>query len=333
MKVFVTGHKGYIGAHVVSILKTAGHDVTGCDIGLFDGCEFFKSEKPQQEISKDIRLIREGDLKGHDAVIHLAALSNDPMGDIDPALTLSINYEASVNLAQLAKKAGIPKFLFSSSCSIYGKGSTEYLSETDATSPLTPYAISKIKAEADISRLASEGFSPVFLRNATAFGYSPALRIDLVVNNLLACAFTKNKIEIKSDGTPWRPFIHCIDIARAFKALLEAPAEVSHNQVINIGSNDENYQVSEVANLVHGLIPSAEITYTGEHLNDPRNYKVNFDKLRTVIPAFGIRHPLKQGLQDLLEQYKDSNFRRADFESDRYIRLKILQKRMHLLTT
>ena len=218
MRVFVTGHKGYIGAHLVEILQAAGHEVTGCDIGLFDGCEWEPFARPQHDVQKDVRELGVADLAGHDCVMHLAAISNDPMGELDPALTYAVNREGSVRLAEVAKAAGVPRFLFSSSCSIYGRGERPDLDETAAFNPVSAYAESKVQSEQRISALADETFSPAFLRNATAYGYSPMLRIDLVANNLLGCAIARGDIRIMSDGTPWRPLIHCRDIARAFLA-------------------------------------------------------------------------------------------------------------------
>lgn len=331
MKIFVTGHKGYIGAHLVPLLKEAGHTVTGCDIDLFGGCEWEPLVAPDKEIIRDLRNLTISDLEGHDCVMHLAALSNDPMGDIDPSLTYQVNKEGSIRLAELSKSAGVARFLFSSSCSIYGKADKPYMVESDPTIPLTAYAISKIESENTISQMADNHFSPSFLRNATAYGHSPMLRIDLVVNNLLACAIARGDIRIMSDGSPWRPLIHCKDIARAFLAFMEAPREVVHNKVVNIGGNEENYQVKDVADKVKELVPGASIVYTGEAGSDSRDYKVNFDLLNQLLPDFKLEYTLDKGMTELFKKYKQYGFSEADFTGEQFIRLKTLKKRIDLL--
>ncbi len=313
MNVFVTGHQGYIGAHLVPLLLEQGHTVTGCDIGLFEGCGWESTVPPTRTLEKDVRQLTADDLRGHDAVMHLAALSNDPMGAIDEGLTYDINQDATIRLAQIAKEVGVARFLFASSCAIYGTGSKPNMDEGDPVAPITAYAKSKIESEQQISAMADDHFSPVHLRNATAYGHSPMLRIDLVVNNLLGCAVAKGKIEIKSDGSPWRPLIHCRDIARAFVALAEAPRDVVHNQVINIGGNDENYQVRDVADYVQRLLPEAEIVYTGEVNEDPRNYRVSFDRLNTLLPDFKLAYTLESGMQELYEEVPRAQLQRAGF--------------------
>lgn len=333
MNVFVTGHRGYIGAHLVPLLLNNGHTVTGCDIDLFEGCAWEPLVDPARSLKKDVRSVTVDELRGHDAVMHLAALSNDPMGDIDESLTYQINQEGSIRLARLAKEAGVPRFLFASSCSIYGAGAKLDMDESDPVNPLTAYARSKIESEKQIGALADETFSPVFLRNATAYGHSPMLRIDLVVNNLLGCAVAKGKIAIKSDGSPWRPLIHCRDIARAFVALAEASVETVHNQIVNVGGNQENYQVKHVADYVQRLLPDAEIVYTGEVGEDPRNYKVNFDHLGTLLPDFKLAYTLESGMQELHDKYQEHKFSAQDFDGDQFVRLRTLKKRLGRLTT
>lgn len=328
MKVFLTGHKGYIGSHLCHLLKEAGHQVTGCDIGLFDGCEWDPLTQPDKTLKKDIREITPKDLKGHDCVMHLAAISNDPMGDLDPEITYSINYRASVALAEKAKAAGVSRFLFASSCSIYGKGAKLDLDETDPVTPLTPYADSKISAEKEILSLADATFTAASLRNATAYGYSPALRIDLVVNNLLACAIARGDIRVMSDGTPWRPLIHCKDIARAFIAFMEAPKEKIQGKIVNIGGNKENYQVKDVVTYVKKYVPKANIVFTGEVGADPRNYRVSFDLLSKVLPKFSLEYNLEKGMEELFRKFRDKKFSQTDFDGDQFVRLRTLKNRM-----
>ena len=331
MKVFVTGHRGYIGAHLVDLLKQAGHTVTGCDLGLFDGCAWEEVVPADRELRKDVRLVTLADLAGHDCVMHLAALSNDPMGELDAASTYAINRDASIRIAQLAKKAGVPRYLFAASCSVYGAGHKLDLDESDPLNPLTAYAKSKIDTEQAVSKLADENFSPAFLRNATAYGHSPMLRIDLVVNNLLACAVATGEIRIMSDGSPWRPLIHCRDIARAFIAFMDAPRERIHNKAVNIGGNSENYQVRDVGDEVKKLIPSAKITYTGEIGADPRNYRVKFDLLNKLLPDFKLHYNLASGMEELHRKLIDHRFAKSDWEGDQFVRLRALKRRLDLL--
>jgi nucleoside-diphosphate-sugar epimerase len=331
MNVFVTGHKGYIGVHLVDLLKQAGHGVTGCDLNLFDGCAWEECTPPDRELIKDVRDLTPEDLDGHDAVCHLAAISNDPMGDLDPQITLDINRDGSCHVARLARQAGVGRYLFSGSCSVYGKGAKLDLDEEDPLNPLTAYAQSKIETEKLVSTLADDSFTPVYLRNATAYGHSPMLRIDLVVNNLLACVLSYGEIRIKSDGSPWRPLVHCKDIARAFVAIMTAPRERVHNQAINIGGNRENYQVKEVADQVQRLIPSGRIVYTGEVGEDPRNYRVKFDKLNRLLPDFELEYTLATGMEDLHRRMVDHGFDAKDFESDQFVRLRTLRKRLPMV--
>ncbi len=332
MNVLVTGHKGYIGVHLVDLLTRAGHRVIGCDLGLYAGCEWRMPARPDVEWVRDVRDLTERDLEGTDAICHLAAISNDPMGEIDPSITLSVNRDASIRLAKAARRAGVSRFLFAGSCSVYGKTETLDLDETAQLNPLSAYAKSKIEAELAIAPLADADFCPVFLRNSTAYGDSPMLRIDLVVNNLLGCALAKGDIRIMSDGSPWRPLIHCRDIARAFVALLDAPAGVVRGRAINIGGNDENYQVRDVADQVRRLVPSAGITYTGEVGADPRDYRVNFDLLRRLLPDFRLAYNLESGMEELHRSMVDGGFSAGDFDGSRLVRLRTLGPRLELLT-
>jgi nucleoside-diphosphate-sugar epimerase len=333
MKVFVTGHKGYIGAHLVDLLKQSGHTVTGCDLGLFDGCAWEEVVSPDRNLHMDVRKLALKDLAGHDCVMHLAAISNDPMGDVDAAETYAINRDASIRIAQLAKMAGVPRYLFAASCSIYGAGEKLDLDETDALNPLTAYAKSKIEAERAISALADRDFTPVYLRNATAYGHSPMLRIDLVVNNLLACAVATGEICIMSDGSPWRPLIHCCDIARAFIAFMNAPKDRIQNKAVNVGDNAENYQVRDIADKVKELIPSANIIYTDEVGSDPRNYRVRFDLLHKLLPDFSLQYNLLTGMEELYRKLIDHGFNKEDWTGDQFVRLRALKRRRNMLGT
>jgi nucleoside-diphosphate-sugar epimerase len=331
MKVFVTGHLGFIGCHLVEVLRAAGHHVTGCDLGLFKGCEWEPLERPDAELIKDVGAITERDLSGHDAVCHLAAISNDPMGDLAPEITLTINRDKSVELARKAKAAGVGRFLFAGSCSVYGAGEKLDLEEGDPLAPVSVYAQSKVEAEEQILELADDEFATASLRNATAYGYSPMLRVDLVANNLLASALSYGEIRIQSDGSPWRPLIHCRDIARAFVAFAEAPREAIHGQAINVGGNAENYQVRQVGDIIQALVPRAKITYTGEVGNDPRNYRVKFDMLNRQLPGFQLEYDLARGMDELHRSMLQHSFGKLDFEGDRFVRLRTIKKRMDLL--
>ena len=331
MKVFVTGHKGYIGVHLVDLLKQGGHTVTGCDLGLFDGCAWEKTVPADRELIKDVRNVTLGDLDGHDCIMHLAAISNDPMGEVNAAATYAINRDASIRIAELAKKAGVARYLFAASCSVYGAGEKLDLDENDPLNPLTAYARSKIETEQAVSSLADNNFTPAYLRNATAYGHSPMLRVDLVVNNLLACAIATGEIRIMSDGFPWRPLIHCRDIARAFVAFMNAPKTRIHNRAVNVGGNSENYQVRDVGDRVKTLIPSAKITYTGEIGADPRNYRVKFDLLNQLLPDFRLQYNLSSGMEELYRKLVDNGFTKKDWDGDQFVRLRVLKKRLNLL--
>jgi len=328
MKVFVTGHKGYIGAPLVDLLKQTGHTVTGCDLGLFDGCAWEEIVPADRDLRMDVRDVTLKDLAGHDCVMHLAAISNDPMGEVDAAATYAINRDASIRLAQLAKKAGVPRYLFAASCSAYGAGKKLDLDERDPLNPLTAYAKSQIETEQAVSALADQDFTPAYLRNATAYGHSPMLRIALVVNNLLACAVATGEIRILSDGSPWRPLIHCHDIARAFVAFMNAPKQNIHNKAINVGGNRENYQVRDIGNKVQKLIPSAKINYTGEIGADPRNYRVKFDLLTKLLPDFKLQYTLSTGMEELHRKLVDHGFGKNDWIGDQFVRLRTLKGRL-----
>ncbi|MBI5667977.1 MAG: SDR family oxidoreductase [Chloroflexi bacterium] len=321
MRLLITGHNGYIGAVLVPLLVQEGYDVVGLDSDLYLECLFGEAPPAIPSMRKDVRDVTVDDLRGFDAVLHLAALSNDPLGNLNPELTHDINYRASVRLAELACQAGVSRFIFSSSCSTYGAAGDAVLDEAAEFNPVTPYAQSKVLVERDVARLANEQFSPVFLRNATAYGVSPYIRFDLVLNNLVAWAVATGRIYIKSDGTPWRPIIHIEDIARAFIAALRAPREAVHNQAFNVGSNSENYQVRDLAEIVRETVPDCRIDYAPGGEPDKRSYRVNFDKIARRLPDFKPVWDARKGAQELYAAYQRIGVTLEDFEGPRYKRI------------
>lgn len=329
MKTLVTGHLGYIGPHLTELLRKRGHPVTGVDLDLFSASEIYPHARPDADWRRDLLELTPADLAGFDAVIHLAGISNDAMGMLNPALTWRINFEGTVQLARAAREAGVSRFLFSSSCSVYGKTDDRPIPETGRTAPLTAYAETKIRAEEALRELASASFSPVSLRNATAYGTSPRLRLDLVLNNLLATAHTTGVVRVQTDGTPWRPLIHCRDIARAFVHLLEAPRELVHGEVYNVGSNAETYQVRDVADVVRRVVPGSSVTFgTGAGAVDPRDYKVDFTKLENAFPGFRLESDLESGARELFDHFQRYSVPADCLTGDRFIRLKTLQRKL-----
>jgi nucleoside-diphosphate-sugar epimerase len=321
MHILVTGHNGYIGTVMTPLLLAEGHEVVGLDSDLFERCTFSSPPPDVPAIRKDIRDVQASDLRGFDAVIHLAALSNDPLGNLNPTLTYEINHAASVRLAELAKEAQIPRFLFSSSCSTYGAAGEAMVNEEAAFHPVTPYGHSKVLVEQDVAKLADAKFSPTFLRNATAYGVSPRLRFDLVLNNLVAWAFTTGRVYIKSDGTPWRPIVHIEDISRAFMVVLQAPREVIHNQAFNVGLAEENYQIRELAEIVEKQVPGCCVEYAKDAEPDKRSYRVDFSKITRMLPTFKPQWNAARGVKHLYETYLKVGLSLEDFEGPRYKRI------------
>jgi nucleoside-diphosphate-sugar epimerase len=324
LRVLVTGHEGYIGAVATPVLVAAGHDVVGVDARLYEGGEFGHS--PRERVTGFRMDVRDFDaelLRGFDAVVHLAALSNDPVGNLDPTLTLEINHHATVRLAEQARLAGVERFVFSSSCSMYGaSGNGVALDETAPLDPLTPYAESKVLAEQSLAPLADEEFAPVYLRNATAYGVSPCLRVDLVLNNLVAWAFTTGEVRLLSDGTAWRPLVHVEDIARAVVAVLEAPLETIRDQAFNVGQDVENYRVRTLAEAVSAAVPRSVVTFAEGGGADPRSYQVDFGKFSRTFPDVRMRWTAHSGAAELHRAFAANGFTRGDIDGPRYVRLR-----------
>jgi nucleoside-diphosphate-sugar epimerase len=326
MRVLLTGNEGYIGTILVPWLWARNHEVIGLDSGLFRECTLRSAIRPVPTIRKDVRDAELRDLDGIDAVIHLAGLSNDPLGNLNPRLTFEINHEAPVRLAELAKRAGVRRFLYASTCSVYGAAGDDMLDEDSAFNPVTPYAESKARSEIDLRRLAGPTFCPVYLRAATAYGVSPLLRFDLAVNNLVAWAATTGRVYLKSLGTSWRPLVHIEDIALAYITLLHAPEATVHNQAFNIGHTEENYRIVDLAEIVCGVVPNTRIEFAPDASPDLRNYRVSCDRIARELPEYRTHWKVAHGVKEVYQAIADTGLSSDHFEGPRYNRIAYLQQ-------
>jgi len=328
MKILLTGHDGYIGTVMAPLLRAAGHEVVGMDTFFYDRCVFGDSGSGAEVVPShrtDVRDAVAEHLDGFDAVVHLAALSNDPLGELEPDVTYGINHRASVRLARLARDAGVTRFLFASSCSLYGVAGDEMLDETATFHPITAYGESKVMVERDLSDLAAEDFSPTYMRNATVYGVSPRLRADIVVNNLVGLAHTTGEILMKSDGTPWRPLVHVEDVCRAFLAVLEAPRETVHDRAFNVGRSGENYRIREVAEIVADAMPGTRIAFAENAGPDPRNYRVDCSLIEEILPGYRPLWTVPRGVRELRDAFVRHGLTEDDLSS-RYVRLRCIRQ-------
>jgi len=322
-RILVTGHRGYIGCRLVPLLEAAGHEVAGVDADYYRECTFGTDAVPSTGLLADIRDLTPAQVEGYDVVIHLAGLSNDPLGDLDPELTHDINMRATIRLAEIAKNAGVKRFVYSSSCSVYGAAGDEWLTEDSPLNPITPYAVSKIKAEEVLDKLADAHFSPTYLRSGTAYGMSPRIRFDLVVNNLTAWAVASGDVRLKSDGSAWRPLVHAEDMARAFGCAISADRALVHRQAFNVGRNEDCVQISDVAAMVEEAVPNARIVFSSQKATDIRTYRVDCSKAASI--GFAANWTVARGIEELRDAFEKHGVSVNDFEGSRYQRVAHIQ--------
>jgi nucleoside-diphosphate-sugar epimerase len=326
MRILVAGDGGYIGAAIVPLMRAAGHDVDGLDLGLYEGCDLGLAVEPRLRTPVDIRCVTPSQLFGFEAVLCFAALSNDPLGDLNPAATYSVNLDGTLNLARAAKVAGVPRFLFSSSCSLYGAAGSAAVAEDAQLNPVTAYGETKALAELELAKLADDNFSPTYMRNATAYGVSTRLRLDVVVNNLTAVAFTTGQVRLQSDGTPWRPLVHIEDIGRAALAMLEAPRELVHNEAFNVGRAEDNVQIRNIAEQVKDAVNGSMVTFAANAGPDLRDYRVDFAKLVDTFPSLTLHRTVGDGILELLDSYRRYGLTHEDLTGPRFVRLRKIKE-------